>query len=98
MNLHWKTGDFMSRIVAIACMAVMALPVMGSFQLVAPRDGLITLSGTAYAADLPTKAPPPPAPVGKGKARQRCRYRYRRRGSGEPTTAQEAARHSERCG
>jgi hypothetical protein len=49
-------------------MAIMALPVMGSFQLVAPRDGLITLSGTAYAADLPTKAPPPPAPVGKGKA------------------------------
>jgi hypothetical protein len=58
----------MSRIVAIACMAVMALPVMGSFQLVAPRDGLITLGGTAYAADLPVKAPPPPAPVGKGKA------------------------------
>jgi hypothetical protein len=49
-------------------MAVMALPVMGSFQLVAPRDGLITLGGTAYAADLPVKAPPPPAPVGKGKA------------------------------
>ena len=48
-------------------MAVMALPVMGSFQLVAPRDGLITLSGTAYAADMPMKAPPP-APVGKGKA------------------------------
>ena len=58
----------MSRIVAVACMAVMALPVVGSLQLVAPRDGLIVLGGTAYAADMPTKAPPPPAPVGKGKA------------------------------
>jgi len=58
----------MTRIVAIACMAVMALPVVGSFQLVAPRDGLIVLGGTAVAADMPTKAPPPPAPVGKGKA------------------------------
>ena len=58
----------MTRIVAVACMAVMALPVVGSFQLVAPRDGLIVLGGTAVAADMPTKAPPPPAPVGKGKA------------------------------
>jgi len=57
----------MSRIVAVACMAVVALPVVGSFQLVAPRDGLIVLGGTAFAADMPTKAPPPP-PVGKGKA------------------------------
>ena len=58
----------MPRIVAVACMAVVALPVVGSFQLVAPRDGLIVLGGTAFAADMPTKAPPPPAPVGKGKA------------------------------
>jgi len=58
----------MSRIVAVACMAIMALPVVGSFQLVAPRDGLIVLGGTAVAADMPTKAPPPPPPVGKGKA------------------------------
>ena len=58
----------MSRIVAVACMAVVALPVVGSFQLVAPHDGLIVLGGTAFAADMPTKAPPPPAPVGKGKA------------------------------
>ena len=58
----------MSRIVAVACLAVMALPVVGSFQLVAPRDGLIVLGGTAFAADMPTKAPPPPPPVGKGKA------------------------------
>ena len=58
----------MPRIVAVACMAIMALPVVGSFQLVAPRDGLIVLGGTAVAADMPTKAPPPPPPVGKGKA------------------------------
>ena len=59
----------MSRIVAVACMAVMALPIVGSFQLVAPRDGLIVLGGTAFAADMPTKAPvAPPPPVGKGKA------------------------------
>jgi hypothetical protein len=58
----------MVRIVAVACMAVMALPVVGSLQLAAPRDGLITLGGTAFAADMPVKAAPPPAPVGKGKA------------------------------
>jgi len=59
----------MSRIVAVACLAVVALPVVGSLQLVAPRDGLIVLGGTAFAADMPTKAPPPPPPpVGKGKA------------------------------
>jgi hypothetical protein len=59
----------MARIVAIACMAVMALPVVGGLQLAAPRDGLmITLGGTAFAADMPMKAAPPPAPVGKGKA------------------------------
>ena len=58
----------MSRIVAVACMAVVALPVVGSLQLVAPRDGLIVLGGTAFAADMPTKAPPPPPVVGKGKA------------------------------
>ena len=57
----------MTRVAAVACIAVMALPV-GSFQLVAPRDGLVMLGGTAFAADMPTKAPPPPPPVGKGKA------------------------------
>ena len=55
---------------ARTCMAVVLLAVMGSFQLVAPRDGLIMFSGQAFAADMPTKAPiaPPPAPIGKGKA------------------------------
>ena len=58
----------MTRVAAVACIAVMALPV-GSFQLVSPRDGLITFSGAAFAADMPTKAPvAPPPPVGKGKA------------------------------
>jgi hypothetical protein len=58
----------MARIMAIACIAVMALLLMGSFHLVAPRDGLITLGGKAFAADMPMKALPPPAPIGKGKA------------------------------
>ena len=63
----------MTRIVTTACMAVVVLAVMGSFQLVAPRDGLIMFSGKAFAADMPTKAPvaPPPAPIGKGKGRER---------------------------
>jgi hypothetical protein len=61
----------MARIVTIACMAVVVLAVMGSLQLVAPRDGLIMFSGKAFAADMPTKAPvaPPPAPIGKGKGK-----------------------------
>jgi hypothetical protein len=59
----------MARVVSIACLSLVALVVGGSFQLVAPRDGLIAFGGTALAADMPTKAPPPPpAPVGKGKA------------------------------
>lgn len=58
----------MARILSVACMAA-ALLVVGNFQLVAPRDGLITLGGKAFAADMPTKAPiAPPAPAGKGKA------------------------------
>ena len=60
----------MVRVITVGCTAVMALVIGGSFQLVSPRDGLIALGGSAYAADMRTKAPPPPppAPVGKGKA------------------------------
>jgi hypothetical protein len=59
----------MARVITVGCTAVMALVIGGSFQLVSPRDGLIALGGSAYAADMPVKAPPPPpAPVGKGKA------------------------------
>ena len=57
----------MARVVSVSCIAAVLL-VAGSFQVVAPRDGLIRLGGTAFAADMPTKAPPPVAPVGKGKA------------------------------
>ena len=58
----------MARVITVGCTAVMALVIGGSFQLVSPRDGLIALGGSAYAADrpMPTKAPPP-EPVGKGK-------------------------------
>lgn len=59
----------MARVMAIACVAVVAFLVMASVHVVAPRDGLIMLGGKALAADMPTKAPIlPPAPVGKGKA------------------------------
>jgi hypothetical protein len=63
--------SFMARIVTIACMAAVVLMVMGSFQFVAPRDGLIMFGGQAFAADMPTKAPvaPLPAPIGKGKGK-----------------------------
>jgi hypothetical protein len=66
----------MPRIATIAFMTVVVLPVMGSFQLVAPRDGLIMFSGKAFAADMPTKAPvaPPPAPIGKGKGKGKAPY------------------------
>ena len=68
----------MTRIVTTACMAVVVLAVMGSFQLVAPRDGLIMFSGKAFAADMPTKAPvaPPPAPIGKGKGKGKGKAPY----------------------
>jgi hypothetical protein len=58
----------MARIGTIACAAVAVLLVSGSFNLVAPRDGLIMFGGKAFAADMPMKAPPAPAPIGKGKA------------------------------
>ena len=60
----------MARILTIACAAVVVLLVSGSFHLVAPHDGLIMFGGKAFAADMPTKAPPAPAPapIGKGKA------------------------------
>jgi hypothetical protein len=59
----------MGRIGTIACAAVVVL-LMASFNLVTPRDGLIMFGGKAFAADMPTKAPPAPAPapIGKGKA------------------------------
>jgi hypothetical protein len=68
VHLDQGKGAFMARIMAIACTTVMALVIMGSFNLVAPRDGLIMLGGKAYAADMPTKAPVAAAPIGKGKA------------------------------
>ena len=68
-DVHSIKGEvLMARIVSTALMAS-ALLIVGSFQFVAPRDGLIVLGGKAFAADMPTKAPiAPPPPVGKGKA------------------------------
>jgi hypothetical protein len=59
--------SIMTRILTIVCAAVVVLVIAG-FHLVAPRDGLIMFGGKAFAADMPTKAPPAPAPIGKGKA------------------------------
>jgi hypothetical protein len=58
----------MKQFLAVACLAVLALVVMDSGQMVVGPMGL-TKGGQALAADM---APPPPppmvAPVGKGKA------------------------------
>lgn len=58
----------MKRILASGGCAVLALIVMGTFQVVKAPSGLaVVKAGQAFAADLP-KPPPPPPPVGKGKA------------------------------
>jgi hypothetical protein len=59
----------MARIITTVCIVVVAVLVMGSWNLVAPRDGLVVFGGKAFAADMATKAPVmAPAPVGKGKS------------------------------
>jgi hypothetical protein len=59
----------MKQLLAVACLAVLALIVMDSGQVVTGPTGLTIKGGQALAADM---APPPPppvvAPVGKGKA------------------------------
>ena len=59
----------MKQFLAVACLAVLALIVMDSGQVVTGPTGLTIKGGQALAADMP---PPPPlpvvAPVGKGKA------------------------------
>jgi hypothetical protein len=53
----------------VACLAVLALIVMDSSQVVTGPTGLTIKGGQALAADLGRPPPPPPpAPVGKGKA------------------------------
>ena len=54
----------MKHFLAVACLSVLALVVMGSGQVIMGPTGLAIMGGQALAADLP----PPPAPVGKGKA------------------------------
>ena len=59
----------MKQFLAVACLAVLALIVMDSGQVVMGPTGLAIKGGQALAAEMPVKAPPPPpAPVGKGKA------------------------------
>ncbi len=52
----------------VACLAVLALIVMDSSQVVTGPTGLTLKGGQALAADLGRPAPPYVAPVGKGKA------------------------------
>jgi hypothetical protein len=60
----------MKQFLAVACLAVLALIVMDSGQVVTGPTGLTIKGGQAQAADLGPPPPPPPvvAPVGKGKA------------------------------
>jgi len=55
----------------VGCLAVVALVVMGTSQVIGPM-GLAIKGGEALAADIgrppPPPPPPPPAPIGKGKA------------------------------
>ena len=55
----------MKQILAVGCLAVLALIVMDANQVVKTPSGLTVKGGQALAADMP---PPMAAPVGKGKA------------------------------
>jgi hypothetical protein len=59
----------MKQFLAVACLAVLALVVMDSSQVVMAPTGLTVIKGgQALAADMPPPPPPPVvAPVGKGK-------------------------------
>jgi hypothetical protein len=63
----------MKQFLVVAGLAVLALVVMDSTQVVKGPAGLAFKAGQAMAADLgqpyvKAPPPPPPAPVGKGKA------------------------------
>ncbi len=58
----------MKQFLAVACLAVLALIVMDSGQVVTGPTGLIIKGGQALAADMAPPPPPVVAPVGKGKA------------------------------
>ena len=59
----------MKQFLAVACLAVLALIVMDSGQVVTGPTGLTIKGGQALAADMPPPPHPPVvAPVGKGKA------------------------------
>jgi hypothetical protein len=58
----------MKQLLAVACLAVLALIVMDSGQVVTGPTGLTIKGGQALAADMAPPPPPVVAPVGKGKA------------------------------
>ena len=59
----------MKQILAVGCLAVLALIVMDTNQVVKTPSGLTVKGGQALAADMPPPmAAPVASPVGKGKA------------------------------
>ena len=58
----------MKQLLAVACLAVLALIVIDSGQVVTGPTGLTIKGGQALAADMAPPPPPVVAPVGKGKA------------------------------
>ena len=58
----------MKQLLAVACLAVLALIVMDSGQVGVGPTGLTIKGGQALAADMAPPPPPVVAPVGKGKA------------------------------
>ena len=59
----------MKQFLAVACLAVLALIVMDSGQVVTGPTGLTIKGGQALAADMAPPPPPVVAPVGKGKGK-----------------------------
>jgi hypothetical protein len=60
----------MKKFLVVGTALALGFVVLNGTQIANGPTGLIVKSGQAFAADMPTKAPPPPppAPVGKGKA------------------------------
>ena len=54
----------MKRSLAVACLSLLTLVLMGSGQVIKGPTGLVIMGGQALAADVAL----PAAPVGKGKA------------------------------
>jgi hypothetical protein len=58
----------MKKFLVVGSSLALGFIVLNGIQVVNGPAGLIVKPGQAFAADMPTRAPPPVAPVGKGKA------------------------------